>query len=726
MATMPTLALLVAVLSAGVCATAAADAVNNNAGELEQMVVVGSKTPRRISEVPADVTVLGREELQATLSQSMADLFLYTPGIDIESGGTRFGSSGLSVRGIGGNRLAMEIDGVPVSDQFDIGRFSHATRDLLDPGLIQSIEVLRGPASALYGSAALGGVVAVRTLRASDVLVSDGAGGDAGLAYRTQDNSRHVTGTIAMQHGAAGILLSGSDREGDATEAAAITSPDQLTYHKQTALLKLTLDDVAGGDWTLGVNHQMTDTDTDLRSMLGTGRFRSTTLLLGDDQLQLDSSHLNYQFRPAIPYLTSGTVHVYLSRADVRQNTLDRREVANPPVEIDRRFDYQQRLRGFETNLFAAFSFGDWSHELAMGLEWNERRTDEQRDGRQTHLISNQVDTMVLGEQFPLRDFPLTTTRELGVFIAGHADRGPITLSAALRYDHNRLTPRQDTIFLATSPQSDVVAISESDLSPKLGVIWHARPELDVYWQYAHGFRAPPFEDANIGLDIPLFNLRAIPNPDLKSETSNGFDAGVRWHGEQTEWMAGVFYARYDDFIATKVRIGIDPQDGAVLFQSQNIERAVIRGAELRWSHQLDRWMPGWRVDAAAYWSEGENLESGQPLNSVGPAQATLGINWAAADERTHARLVTTLTGRGAKLDHSAGDLFEPPGFAVLDFYLSHRFARGLILRAGLRNLTDRTTWHWSGVAGVLVDDPMIPVLSMPGRNFLLSANWRW
>jgi hemoglobin/transferrin/lactoferrin receptor protein len=43
-----------------------------------------------------------------------------------------------------------------------------------------------------------------------------------------------------------------------------------------------------------------------------------------------------------------------------------------------------------------------------------------------------------------------------------------------------------------------------------------------VYGQYAEGFRAPPFEDANIGFDIPLFGFRAIPNPDLRSETSQG------------------------------------------------------------------------------------------------------------------------------------------------------------------------------------------------------------
>ena len=60
-------------------------------------------------------------------------------------------------------RVALELDGVPLSQQFSIGNFSNATRDLVDVGLIQRIEVLHGPASALYGSSALGGVVSMTT-----------------------------------------------------------------------------------------------------------------------------------------------------------------------------------------------------------------------------------------------------------------------------------------------------------------------------------------------------------------------------------------------------------------------------------------------------------------------------------------------------------------------------------------------------------------------------------
>ena len=65
--------------------------------------------------------------------------------------------------------MAILVDGVPLADQFDTGSFSNATRDFIDAGLIQGIEVLHGPASALYGSSAIGGVVSVRTPDPADI-----------------------------------------------------------------------------------------------------------------------------------------------------------------------------------------------------------------------------------------------------------------------------------------------------------------------------------------------------------------------------------------------------------------------------------------------------------------------------------------------------------------------------------------------------------------------------
>jgi hemoglobin/transferrin/lactoferrin receptor protein len=192
-------------------------------------------------------------------------------------------------------------------------------------------------------------------------------------------------------------------------------------------------------------------------------------------------------------------------------------------------------------------------------------------------------------------------------------------------------------------------------------LIYRLNPETDVYLQYAHGFRAPPYEDANIGLEIPVFNFRAIPNPDLRSESSDGFDLGLRWHGTDKAVRMSVFRTRYTDFIATKVRLGIDPDSGRLLFQSQNLSRTVIEGIEAGGHINLQSTIGEFRVDGSLYLARGENRDNGQALNSVGPGQAVVGASWYAPNATRSVRLQSTFTEAWDDRDETSGELFKPP-----------------------------------------------------------------
>ena len=86
---------------------------------IDQIVVVAHKDERSVRDIAANVTVLSRADLNSELATSLADVFRYMPGVDYEAGGTRFGTEGINIRGIGGNRVAILVDGVPLSDQFD-------------------------------------------------------------------------------------------------------------------------------------------------------------------------------------------------------------------------------------------------------------------------------------------------------------------------------------------------------------------------------------------------------------------------------------------------------------------------------------------------------------------------------------------------------------------------------------------------------------------------------
>ena len=694
---------------------------------IDQIVVVAHKTERSVRDIAANVTVMSRADINDNLATSVADVFRYAPGIDYEASGSRFGTEGINIRGIGGNRVAILVDGVPLSDQFDVGSFSNATRDFVNAGLIQRVEVLHGPASALYGSAAIGGVVAVRTPDPADLLAADGTGGDVVATWRGADESSHLSGMFALGSDARGLLIGGSVRSGhELDSAAASESLDLRDYERQSALLKFVANNRLGHTWRIGWLRQAADVESDLNSMLGSGRYRSTTALEGDDHYELDLFSFEYEFGDPESWFDSGVLRAYYETAETSQQTLDERGLARTPVSIDRYFSFAQEIRGAELNLQKVLYGETVTHRVGAGIEYRERDTEEYRDGLSTDMTTGETTNVLLGEVFPLRDFPLSSSTEWGAYIEDVIDMGDWSFIAAVRGDWYDLSPRNDPMYAEDYPFAEVVSIQESDLSPKLGVIYRLADGADVYLQYSHGFRAPPYEDANIGLEIPLFNYRAIPNPELRSETSDGFDLGFRWQGIDAGARLSVFRTRYTDFIESKVRIGTDPDSGRTLFQSQNLSKAVIEGVEAGGHYDFFADRIDLRLDGALYLARGDNRDNDQPLNSVGPAQAVIGLTWRMADGDRQVRLQSTFTDAWDERDESRGELFKPPGHAVFDLYFTQAFGQRSRLRLGLLNLTDRTYWNWSDVRGLGPDDPAIPYLAQAGLSLSASLNYYW
>ena len=724
----PLYSVLLILLSGQTIAAPQSDAKNAEDDQsIDEIVVVAHKVERSVRDIAANVTIVSRDDLSANLSATVADVFRYSPGIDYEGSGSRFGTEGINIRGIGGNRVAMLVDGVPLSDQFDVGSFSNATRDFINAGLVQRIEVLHGPASALYGSSAIGGVVAVRTPDPSDLIRNGSVGGDATLYWRGADESTHGTGMVAFGDSSLGVLIGGSLRSGHQTESAAVEqSLDLRNYDRQSALLKLVKDTDAGQTWRLGVIHQASDITSDLNSMLGTGRYRSTSALQGDDEYTLDLINLEYEFGSPEGWIDSGVVRAYYETAEISQQTLDERGLSSSPVSIDRYFNFDQQIQGAEINLQKNLGGRNTSHKLGFGVEYRERKTTEYRDGLSTSMVDGTSTNVILGEVFPLRDFPVSESAEWGAYFEDVMSVGNWSLIGAVRLDRYELSPSNDPMYAEDYPFAEIVSLEESDVSPKLGAIYRLNPDTDLFVQYSHGFRAPPYEDANIGLEIPVFNYRAIPNPDLRSESSNGFDVGIRWQGVENGARLSVFRTRYTDFIESKVRLGTDPVSGRTLFQSQNLEKTVIEGVEAGGHINLQSAIGDFRFDGALYLARGENRENGQALNSVGPGQAVIGASWYAPNQNQQLRLQSTFTESWDDRDESSGDLFKPAGHAVFDLYFTQKIGGRATIRAGLLNLTDRIYWNWSDVRGLSPTDPVLPYLAQAGRSLSFSVNLNW
>lgn len=154
---------------------------------LEPVVSVAARAEQPLREVAGTVSLIESERLLQTLAGDLGEALRYEPGVSVPRDAVRFGASGISMRGLGGNRVGLWVDDVPVGEGFAIGSFSNADRGSLETAFLSRIELMRGPASSLYGSDALAGVVSLRTFQAEDLLSE--VDGQASMRTRVLANS---------------------------------------------------------------------------------------------------------------------------------------------------------------------------------------------------------------------------------------------------------------------------------------------------------------------------------------------------------------------------------------------------------------------------------------------------------------------------------------------------------------------------------------------------------
>ena len=148
-------------LRPGLIAVCCATAGPGFAQILNEVVVTAARIEQPLSEVLADVTVIDRVSIERSGATGVADLLSHYPGIQFDRTGGAGNTTGLFIRGTDSKHTAVYIDGVRIDSQSTGG----ATWEALPLAQIDHIEILRGPAAAIYGSDAIGGVVQLFTRR---------------------------------------------------------------------------------------------------------------------------------------------------------------------------------------------------------------------------------------------------------------------------------------------------------------------------------------------------------------------------------------------------------------------------------------------------------------------------------------------------------------------------------------------------------------------------------
>lgn len=740
-------------LAADAAASASAASPGAGAVEFERIVVTATRTERAVADVPHSVDVIERERMDELIVRDLEDLFRYEPGVTVGTSFGRFGIGDIRIRGLGGNRVRIQTDGIAVSDAFLIGSFSDANRNFVDLDTLKRAEVVRGPGSSLYGSDALGGVVSFITKDPADYLAG---GKDAYFGFRLGYESawEGLSGGATAAFGGerwSGLVTVGH-RQGkepdnmgrnddieqslvDGVLAHRRTRPNPQDRNGRSLLAKLVFAPGADQRYRLAVEGNEDSADTEMytsRGLQGLTGATNDRVFARDHQTRARLSFGQEMDAVGAGFADSLDWQVYRQDSETTQHTVEERSLPAPTfADIrEREFNFDQRVYGLQLNLRKGIETGTLRHDLAYGLDVSRTRTRQKRDGLRIFPLTGVQTPVMLPDVFPVRDFPNSVTTTAALYLQDEisfADGG-FRLIPAVRVDRYELDPRVDAIFDEDNPGFVATGIEKTDVSPKLGAVWNFSRAWSLFGGYSHGFRAPPYSDANIGFTNALFGYTAIANPDLKPETSDGLEAGLRFNGDAVYASLSGYYNRYDDFIESLAFVGFNDQ-GLMVFQSRNVSEAKIHGVEFKAGVDFGELSPawdGWSLRAAAAWSRGEDKTSGEPLETVDPLTAALGVAW--RSEAWGAELAGRFVARRDRLPEAPASSawFESPGHAVIDLYAHWNLAPGARINLGVFNLADRKYWGAGALPLVSGSSATVDRYSAAGRNFAFNFAVEW
>lgn len=712
-------------------------AAEEAATQFDVITVTATRSEQTLDEVPSTVSVHEEREIDQRNVKNIKDLVRYEPGISVSGSGSRFGLSGFTIRGIGGNRVLTQVDGVGVPDAFTFGPFLDARRNYIDPDTVKRVEIIRGPASSLYGSDALGGAVSFLTKDAADYLDE---GDDTFARFKTgydgSDDSWQRSATFAARQGSVDGLLHIGRRDGQALDShggeggigASREDSNPSDYRTDNLLAKLGWDYTDGSRLQLAYERYQDDADTRVLSEYST----TATVRTYDAQDSTDRERVTLSHRLLLDSALADQVQWQLSHQEsqIRQRTHQERFSAGRPRLRDRDSRYEEQLWAFNTQFDKAFSLGETQHALIYGVDLKRLDSSDLRTGGEIFADTGAtVPTSPFSETFPISDFPDPVTEEYALFVQDSIEIGRWTLLPGLRYDYYRLKPDVTDEYLNGNPvDSSPSSFSDSALSPKFGVTYRLDDAHSIYGQYAAGFRAPNAVDIFGEFVNVAGNYQTIANTDLKPETSDSFEVGLRGEYAVGSFGLALFYNRYEDFIE-QVTLAEDPTgNGRLTFQYQNLDRVTIRGAEARGELRLDRTLglpEGTSLRGAIAYARGKNEETGQPINSVDPLKAVFGLGYDAPSGRFGGELAWTLAAAKERIDETqTADQFEPAGYGTLDLTGWWQMTEQVSLNAGLFNLTDKEYWQWGDVRGLNESNPGRTRYSQPGRYAAVNVVW--
>ncbi|KAA0946584.1 MULTISPECIES: TonB-dependent receptor [unclassified Pseudomonas] len=729
---------------------------------LQQMTISATRQEQEVSTVPSTVSVHNRQELDRQNVNNIRDLVRYEPGVSVGGAGTRSGNAGYNIRGIDGDRILTQVDGVEVPDNFFNGPYAKTRRNYVDPEIVKRVEILRGPASVLYGSSAIGGAVSYFTLDPDDIIKpGQDFGARLKTGYSSADESWLTSGTIAGRVQDFDGLLHLSQRNGHETEsydgnnATGLERTGANPEDARTTNVLAKLGWNYAEDSRLGLTYEKYKDDRDInqKSVVGgpfnTGRptnyYRARS---GNDTITRERFGLENSFALDSPIADHVKTSLNYQIAKTDQTTAEIYQTSRRVLRT-RETLYEEKQWVFDAQLDKAFNIGETNHLLTYGTTLKQQKVTGSRAGEASCLAVGGGCTAI-GAPSPIpadsvvkaSDFPDPTINSYSVFAQDQVSWNDWTFLPGVRYDYVQLKPKLTEEFLNTVDPQRIDEHSDKAktwhrVSPKFGLTYALTEQYTWFGQYAEGFRTPSAKALYGRFENLAENYIVEPNSGLKPETSKSYETGIRGNFESGNFDVAVFYNKYRDFINEDASVAGSTIEA---FQANNIKHATIKGVEVKGRLSLDAFgaPQGLYTKGSIAYAHGRNNDTGEPLNSVNPLKGVFGLGY---DQDTYGALVSwTLVKKQDRVDsktffspdgNKANGPFKTPGFGIVDLTGFYKVTDEVTINGGLYNLTDKKYWNWDdvrsydsvGEAGV-TSPASLDRLTQPGRHFAINLIW--
>jgi vitamin B12 transporter len=368
-------------------------AQTQTAPQLRETVVTATRTAQSLSDVVADVTIIDRQKIERSGAAGLADVLKRVPGIEMSRNGGPGATTSVFLRGAESRFTAVYIDGVRVDSQATGG----AAWESIPLALIDRIEVLRGPAGAVYGSDALGGVIQIFTKRGEQGFAPFASAGlgtyntrklDAGFSGAS-DGFDYALGLAHEQSdgfNARTVPTQNPDRDGYRSQSANLRLGFQVNQAHRLEAAYLTSDMDSGYDNGLGKN------DRNLHELHALGlNWQAQWTDAWSTRLSVTDSTDRYETRPS-PYLTLTRLRGYTLQNEFRLGAqlftaaLERKEdhLKNTPIDqgrsqnalalgygfTEKNHTVQLNLRHDKDSEFGGKTTGSAAYAYAFTPEW--------------------------------------------------------------------------------------------------------------------------------------------------------------------------------------------------------------------------------------------------------------------------------------------------------------------------------------------------------------------